>query len=105
MNQALFSFLSNSDINSIEREAINFIIQGTAADVSKIALKKIHDNLKSNWRLLAFVHDEFLLEVPDTDVDAAVSMLHQVMSEKIDWLGISLVADIGHGTTWAEAKW
>jgi DNA polymerase I len=96
--------LSISDVNSIEREAINFIIQGTAADASKITLRKIHENLKPNWKLLAFIHDEYLIEVPDSDTDEATKMLHQVMSEKIDWLGIRLVADIGHGNTWAEAK-
>jgi|GEM_PF-3140379 len=96
--------LSRPDVNSIEREAINFIIQGTAADASKITLKKIHDNLNPGWKLLAFIHDEYLLEVPDADIEEAKHMLQRVMSEKIDWLGINLVADIGHGSTWAEAK-
>lgn len=94
----------NSELNKIERAALNFVIQGTAADVSKITLKKVYCGLKPTWMLLAFIHDEYLLEVPESDEIEAKEYLARIMSEYIDWLGISLVAEVTSGVSWKEAK-
>ena len=93
-----------TDLNKIERESINAVIQGTAADVSKFVLLKIHNNKKKSWRLLAFVHDEYLLEVPENDAMEAELFLAEMMSDKIPWLDAIFVAEVGSGVNWAEAK-
>lgn len=95
---------NNSDLNDIERSALNFVIQGTAADVSKTVLARIHRDMRPSWRLLAFIHDEYLIEVPEADEYEAKVFLAQKMSEYIDWLGISLVAEATSGRNWKEAK-
>ena len=94
----------SNDLNKIERESINAVIQGTAADVSKFVLLQIFNNKKPSWRLLAFVHDEYLIEVPESDVEEAEIFLAQWMSSKIPWLDAVFVAEVGSGDNWAEAK-
>lgn len=92
------------DLNKIERESVNAVIQGTAADVSKQVLLQIFNNKRPTWRLLAFVHDEYLLEVPDSDVEDVEKFLAHTMSGKIPWLEATFVAEVGSGDNWAEAK-
>lgn len=93
-----------NELSKIEREAINAVIQGTAADVSKFVLLKIFNNKKPTWKLLAFVHDEYLIEVPDSDIEEAEVFLAQMMSGRIPWLNAVFVAEVGSGDNWAEAK-
>jgi len=89
-----------------EREAINMPIQGTASDIVKIAMLHVEDelerrNLKS--RLLMQVHDELLLEVPEEEVDELMKLLKHEMETAVS-LDVPLVADVGVGDNWLDAK-
>ena len=89
-----------------EREAINMPIQGTASDIVKIAMLHVEDELKrkgSNARLLMQVHDELLLEVPEGEVEEISRMLKHEMESAVS-LDVPLVADVGVGDNWMDAK-
>jgi DNA polymerase-1 len=88
-----------------ERLAINTPIQGTAADLIKIAMINIYKklaekNLKA--RMLLQIHDELLLEAPKEEADI-IKQLVQYEMEKALSLSVPLKVEIGHGKNWAEA--
>src|SRR5437773_441032 len=65
-----------------ERLAVNFVMQGSNADIIKVAMLRIHERLRAEGRaarLVLQVHDELLLEVPDTEVSAARELVRQEM--------------------------
>ena len=89
-----------------ERTAMNTPIQGSAADIIKMAMNAVQTelearNLKS--RMLVQVHDELVLEVPDSEKKEAETVLKETM-EGIVTLSVPLIADIYSGKTWEEAK-
>ena len=89
-----------------ERTAMNTPIQGSAADIIKMAMNAVQAelearNLKS--RMLVQVHDELVLEVPDSEKKEAETVLKETM-EGIVTLSVPLIADIHSGKTWEEAK-
>lgn len=87
-----------------EREAINMPIQGTAADIIKIAMIKLARALKDGGydaRMILQVHDELVLEVPEDEIDAVAKLTVEVM-EGAWQLDAPLVADARTGTNWAE---
>lgn len=89
-----------------EREAINAPIQGTAADLVKLAMIRVHHalrrrNLKS--RLLLQVHDELLLEIPEEEREIVPSLVKLEM-ENVHRLNVPLVVEIGLGRNWMDAK-
>lgn len=89
-----------------EREAINMPIQGTASDIVKIAMLHVDEQLKRNKlkaRLLMQVHDELLLEVPQGEVDQVEKMIKHEMETAVS-LDVPLVADVGVGDNWMDAK-
>jgi DNA polymerase-1 len=89
-----------------EREAINMPIQGTASDIVKIAMLHVEEELKqmsSKARLLMQVHDELLLEVPEPEVEGVSKMLKHEMESAVS-LDVPLVADVGVGDNWMDAK-
>jgi DNA polymerase-1 len=89
-----------------EREAINAPIQGTAADLVKIAMIRVQERLrreKFGARMILQVHDELLLEVPEKEVDRATEVVRDEM-ESVYSLAVPLVVDIGVGNNWMEAK-
>jgi DNA polymerase-1 len=89
-----------------EREAINAPIQGTAADLVKIAMIRVHERLrreKFGARMILQVHDELLLEVPEKEVDRATEVVRDEM-ESVYELTVPLVVDVGVGDNWMEAK-
>jgi DNA polymerase-1 len=89
-----------------EREAINAPIQGTAADLVKIAMIRVHDRLrreKLGARMILQVHDELLLEVPEAEVDRTTEAVRTEM-ESVHALAVPLVVDVGVGNNWMEAK-
>jgi DNA polymerase-1 len=89
-----------------EREAINAPIQGTAADLVKIAMIKVHERLrreKLGARMILQVHDELLLEVPDTEIARTTEVVKSEM-ESVYELAVPLVVDVGIGKNWMEAK-
>lgn len=89
-----------------EREAINMPIQGTASDIVKIAMLHVDDRLKrdgSRARLLMQVHDELLVEAPESEVEKVSEMLKHEMETAVS-LDVPLVADVGVGDNWMDAK-
>jgi DNA polymerase-1 len=89
-----------------EREAINMPIQGTAADIIKLAMIQLHDALRKEGlrsRMILQVHDELVLEVPEEEVDRALALVKEVMSSAYP-LDVPLKVDAGVGQHWGEVK-
>jgi DNA polymerase-1 len=89
-----------------EREAINAPIQGSAADLVKIAMIRVHDRLRRDGLralMMLQVHDELLLEVPEDEIEATRDAVREEM-EAVYPLAVPLVVDIGVGKNWVEAK-
>lgn len=83
-----------------ERQAVNYIIQGSAADIIKLAMVKCW---KQGFLPILQVHDELLFEVPAVGFEPTLMAIRQTM-ESILPLYVPLVADFGLGLNWAEAK-
>jgi len=89
-----------------ERLATNSPIQGTAADLLKIAMIRLHDRLQaggSGARMLLQVHDELLLEVPEEAVEEVRAIVREEMEGAIV-LDVPLKVDIGVGRSWYDSK-
>jgi DNA polymerase-1 len=89
-----------------ERTAQNTPLQGSAADLIKIAMRTIHRGLREEnlqTRMILQVHDELVLEAPDDEVEQ-VSRQVKVAMESAAVLSVPLVADIGVGPNWLDAK-
>jgi DNA polymerase-1 len=89
-----------------ERMAINARIQGTAADILKLAMIAIHRRLRAETleaRLLLTVHDELVLEVPEGEMETVGALVQEEM-EGVAQLSVPLVVDVGSGVSWYEAK-
>ena len=85
-----------------ERMAINMPIQGTAADIQKIAMIRVAERLASESfraRLLLSVHDELLLEVPRDEVDRLIPVLRETMEGALP-LDVPLTVDVKVGRDW-----
>lgn len=92
--------------NREEREAINAPIQGTAADIMKIAMIKVDEALRANKlgaRLILQVHDELVLEVPVDELDFTVKLVRQVM-EGAYKLDIPLLTEARSGINWGSMQ-
>ena len=91
--------------NAAERTAINMPIQGTAADIVKLAMIRVHDALAREKRdalLLLQVHDELVLEVAERELPAVETLVRREM-EQATTLKVPLDVEVGHGRSWAEA--
>jgi DNA polymerase-1 len=88
-----------------EREAINAPIQGSAADITKVAMIDLHKELAQGDRgsLLLQVHDELLLEVPVDALDEVGPLVRSVMCSAVD-LAVDLEVDLSVGPSWAELE-
>ena len=87
-----------------ERLAVNTVIQGTAADVMKLAIVKVDEALRgSPVRLILTVHDELLFEGPEDDVILARAMIEREMCAVWEH-DPPLAVDVGIGLNWMEAK-
>jgi DNA polymerase-1 len=89
-----------------EREAINMPIQGTASDIVKIAMLHVDEEFKRagfGAQLLMQVHDELLVEVPEKEVEEVSAILKREMESAVS-LDVPLVADVGVGDNWMDAK-
>jgi DNA polymerase-1 len=89
-----------------ERLAVNFVMQGSNADIIKLAMIRIHERLRAEGRgarLVLQVHDELLLEVPDTEVTAVRELVRREMCGAYP-LDPQLAVDVGVGDDWNEAK-
>lgn len=89
-----------------ERTAMNTPIQGSAADIIKLAMNAVQQELEKRGlksQLLVQVHDELVLEVPASEKDEVTALLKDTM-EHIVTLSVPLVVDIHYGKNWEEAK-
>lgn len=89
-----------------ERAAMNMPIQGTAADIIKLAMIKVHRALQEGGyrsRLILQVHDELLIEAYKEEKDAVAKILKENMEHAADLL-VPLDVDVHEGTSWFEAK-
>ena len=89
-----------------ERLAVNTVMQGTAADVIKVAMVRIHERLRREGRsarLVLQVHDELLLEVPEVETSAVRELVREEMVGAYP-LDPPLAVEVGVGDTWADAK-
>ena len=103
---ALKSQMNKAMKNREEREAINAPIQGTAADIMKIAMLKIPSALekaKLKGKMLLQVHDELVIECPKAELDATVKAVQQVMESAYP-LNIPLETEARAGTNWGEMQ-
>ena len=88
-----------------ERNAVNAPIQGSAADIIKLAMINIHRRLKKeHWesKMLLQVHDELVFDVPKAEVERLTAMVKEEM-ESAFTLDVPLVVDVGIGQNWLEA--
>ena len=88
-----------------ERAAINAPVQGTAADIMKIAMIKMHQSLekeKSQAQIILQVHDELILDTPEKEIDKVVNLTTEAMMGAAQ-LDVPLEIDIGIGDNWDQA--
>ncbi len=89
-----------------ERTAMNHPMQGTAADIIKIAMARVEKRIAEEGfksRLILQIHDELDLEVPENEIEA-ISELVQTTMQGVVELKVPLLAEVSWGQTWAEAK-
>lgn len=89
-----------------ERVAMNSPIQGTAADIIKIAMNRVHDRLLAEGkraRLILQVHDELLVEAPEEEAEQVSQIIQEEMEHAAD-LSVALEVDMHTGMDWYEAK-
>lgn len=88
-----------------ERNAINAPIQGSAADMIKLAMINIHARLgkmKVGTKMLLQVHDELLFDVPKTELEEMTAVIKEEMERAMP-LKVPVIAEAGHGDNWLEA--
>jgi DNA polymerase I len=89
-----------------ERLAVNMVIQGTAADIIKVAMVRCRDQLRSaglSTRLVLQIHDELLFEGPEAEVEPASEIVRREMADAFE-MDPPLEVDVGAGENWLEAK-
>lgn len=89
-----------------ERVALNMPIQGTAADIIKIAMIRVWECLKEqclNARLIMQVHDELIVEAPESEAKAVAGIVKREMENAVK-MRVNMQADVGIGKTWYESK-
>lgn len=89
-----------------QRVARNMPIQGTAADIIKVAMVRVYERLneeKMKSRLILQVHDELIVESPENEIEKASKILSEEM-ENACKMKVRLRADVGVGKTWYDAK-
>ena len=91
---------------ALERQAINAPIQGTAADITKLAMSNLHHRLQSmglRAKMLLQVHDELVLEVPHEELETVSVLVREVMESAFD-LDVPLQVDIEAGPNWYDME-
>jgi DNA polymerase-1 len=92
--------------NRAEREAMNAPLQGTAADLMKLAMVKLHARLRRERlgaRMILTVHDELVCEAPESEADRATAIVKAEMEGAYS-MKVPLRVDVGVGKNWKEAK-
>lgn len=98
---------SNHNVRAFgERVALNTPIQGTAADIIKLAMVRVHNRLKAeglNAKLILQVHDELIVDAPKSEVEQVKEILKTEMEHAMQ-LTVPLVVDMSEGRSWYDAK-
>lgn len=98
---------SNFNLRSFgERVALNMPIQGTAADIIKIAMIRVHNKLTEGGlesKLILQIHDELIVECPENEAEAVKMILKDEMEDAVK-LGVPLAAEAYEGHSWYEVK-
>jgi DNA polymerase-1 len=99
---------SNSSLekSNAERMAINTPIQGSAADLIKMAMLSIHKELKNgNWgaRMILQVHDELVFDVPKAEVEKLSVLIRDKMCHAMPSLKVPIEVEVKSGNNWLEA--
>ena len=98
---------SNANVRNFgERAAMNTPVQGTAADIIKLAMVRVHDALQKGGfraKLILQVHDELIIEAPENEAAAVAKLLKDCM-ESVVTLSVPLVAEVKVGSSWYETK-
>jgi DNA polymerase I len=93
---------NNTTRRAAERVAINTPVQGSAADIIKLAMVDLDKALEgSGSRMLVQVHDELLVEAPGAEAKQTATIMKRIMEEALP-LAAPLKVDIGIGDNWAE---
>lgn len=90
-------------VNKAERQAFNTLIQGSAADVMKIAMVRAHRMVPERSQLILTVHDELVTVTPEDIADETATAIREAM-EGVSFLRVPLVADVKVVDKWGEAK-
>ena len=90
------------DVAEAKRHAVNTVIQGTAADMLKLALIRLHDRLPDEVRMLLPVHDSVLLQVPESLVEETQQIVKEAMESVPEGFTVPLKVDVKTGRTWAD---
>lgn len=91
---------------NVERMAINAPIQGAAADIIKIAMNRLHENLRKRQleaKILLQIHDELVLEAPEAEVNTVVSLVRTVMEGAVQ-LRVPLQVELTVGKNWLDME-
>ncbi|MBA7676971.1 DNA polymerase I [subsurface metagenome] len=89
-----------------ERMAINMPVQGTSADIIKVAMINLHREMQKRQlksKMLLQVHDELIFEVPEAELDQMRRLVPQVMSDALE-LSVPLKVDVKVGNNWGEME-
>ena len=89
-----------------ERVAMNMPIQGTAADIIKIAMIRVFERLKEEYpeaKLIMQVHDELIIEAPENDAENIAALLKETMENACE-LSVPLTVEVACGKTWYDTK-
>jgi len=92
--------------SAAERVAVNMPLQGTAADLIKIAMITIHQELPTispQAKMILQVHDELVFEVPEEDAEKVASFVKEKM-EQAHTFKVPIVVDVQIGDNWGELK-
>jgi len=93
-------------LNQSEREAVNTVVQGSAADLIKAAMVRLHRAMKQaglRSRLVLQIHDELLVEMPESEREAVVPMVREAMTGAVQ-LAVPLKVDLAIGPNWLEME-
>ncbi len=89
-----------------ERVAMNMPVQGTAADIIKIAMVKVYNRMKKEGlksQLVLQVHDELLIEAYKDEIEKVSEILQEEMENAVN-ISVPLVAEVHSGDTWYDVK-
>ena len=92
------------NLNMPERTAVNTVIQGSAADLIKMAMLAVRKRLRDEnhpGRMLLQIHDELVLEAPESDIASLIELVRHEMQHAME-LSVPLVVDVSVGDNWLE---